>query len=118
MNKIQLPAIFGKNSQDRLISGTGISLTLEDKCLITRTNYTFEEAVEVDGVVVDWEEGRINEKCYIKKDSISKIAVAYDDRAMVYFIAIFSDGVQTTINVEGADKGNEVLKTLVDWWLG
>lgn len=118
MNRIELPAIFGKNSKDRLISGSGIVLTLEDKALVTRTNYVFEEAVEVEGVVVEYLEAKINEKCFIKKDFISRIAIAYDDRDLVYFIAIFCDGNQTTINVESADKGNEVLKTLVNWWLG
>lgn len=117
-SKIELPPIFGKNSKDRLISGSGIVLTLEDKALVTRTNYVFDEAVEVEGVVVEYLEGKINEKCYIKKDFISRIGIAYDDVELVYFIAIFCDGSQTTINVESADKGNEVLKVLVYWWLG
>lgn len=117
-SKIELPPIFGKNSQDRLISGSGITLTLEDKALVTRTNYAYDEAIMVDDVVTEYVECKINEKCYLKKDFISRIAIAYDDVDLVYFIAIFCDGGQTTINVESADKGNEVLKTLVNWWLG
>lgn len=115
--KITLPCIFGLKSKDKLIGETGsIVLTLDEMFLITRTQYRYETLVIEDDELSGYKLQTTNEKSYLKKSSIEQIGVGYDNEMEVYFIAITYGSKNSFINVESAEKGNELLNQLIEWW--
>ncbi len=117
MTKIKLPPIFGPKSKSRLTGTNGyISLTLDKEFLITRTSYTYEEPKIEEDELSGYKYGFMNEKSYQKKEMISSIGVGYDNDNSVYFVSVCVAGVNSFINVESAENGNELLNQLVEWW--
>lgn len=117
MTKIKLPPIFGVKSKSRLTGTDGyIHLTLDDDFLITRTYYTYESPKIEDDELSGYKNELMNEKCFMKKAMISSIGVGYDNDNAVYYVSMCVAGVNSFINVESAEKGNELLNTLIEWW--
>lgn len=116
---ISLPAIFGKNSKCRIIKDNGISITLYDDYMVTRTQYTFEEPKIEDDELSGYKTSLVNEKAFVKKSMIFRIGVGYSSSTETYYIGFTGIGndADSWINVESAEKGNEVLNILKEWWL-
>lgn len=110
MITITLPCILGKKSKDELITSKDITIQLCENALIGRTNYWYKDGE-------DFKEKLINDKSYFKKAAIENIGIAWSNDDEVYFIAIKGVALDFYINVESAEKGNEVLDIFIKWWL-
>lgn len=110
MITITLPCIFGKKSKNELLKSKDITIQLCENVFIGRTNYWYKDGE-------DFKEKLINDKTYIKKTSIENIGVGWDTEDEAYFIAVKGIAIDFYINVESAEKGNEVLDIFIKWWL-
>lgn len=117
MNKIILPCIFGKKSKDTLMPyNASITLTLDETFLITRTVYKYETPIIENDEMSGYKINLANEKNYMLKSMINAIGVGYDNDMDVYFLSFCVAGINSYINVESAEKGNELLNQLIEWW--
>lgn len=116
MIKIEIPIIFGTKCKDRLINAAVTKLTLDDKFLIGRTVYRYETFIDKDDEKKGYKEELINEKSYTSKDKIVQIGVAYDGEDDVYYVCVEKITKNMFFNVESAEKGNELLNQLIEWW--
>jgi hypothetical protein len=114
--QIEIPIVFGSKSKDRIIKASFSKLTLDEKFLIGRTVYRYETPIDKDDEKKGYKEELINEKSYTAKDKIVQIGVAYDGEEDVYFVAVEKINKTMFFNVESAEKGNELLNQLIEWW--
>jgi len=84
---------------------------LYDEYFTVRTNYIYKDGE-------DFQEKLINEKSYFKKSVIENIGIGWDSEVEVYFIAAKGVALDAYINLESAEKANEILDVFTKWWLG
>lgn len=117
MPVIRIKPVFGAKTKCTLLDKGGITLTLNDNHLITRTNYQYHGPVDDDDETIGTRDHMVNEKSFIKKDDISMIGIGYDNDQETYFLSIISQNNKTWINLESPEQANEVIDTLIKWQL-
>lgn len=115
--KIKLPILFGHKSKNNLIGEGSCILTLTDKCLITRTCYSYEKLKDEDDELSERILVQLNEKTHCLKSAIIKIGVAWDEDEEINQVAFYFTSGAYYINVDSASEGNALLTKLVTWWL-
>lgn len=115
--KITFSAVFGSKNKSRLLEDKGIYIQLYDTHLVSRAYYIYEEPIVEDDDKSGYKTSICNEKTVIRKSSIDKMGVGYDSKSDCYFFGFTTNGNHDWINVESAEKANEALNILKDWWL-
>lgn len=94
----------------RYISGKDMVVTFMPEWFTVRANYKYGW----DGDISD---RLVNAKTVFKRSAITSIGIAWDDEGLVYYISFKGAGIDKYINLESAEKANELLEVFTEWWL-
>lgn len=117
--EIIIPIVFGVKSDEILLPGNSfIKFILEEDTLTVRQYYEYNGFIDKEDKSLGREDKIINEKAVFKKDAFHAFGCAYSNEMGCYYVTMQGNtGLDNFSNVETADKANELLSILVDWWL-
>lgn len=118
MTKITIIPYLGTTTKDRFLPGPfDCSITLTETMMITRQQYNIETPKFGNDEFSGYVDHIYNDTSYIPKDKIVQLGMGYDNEIGSFFLAVEkTSGKINSWNVESAEKGNELLNQLVEWW--